>query len=233
MARKPTVSVVGAGRVGGAIGIALSAAGYDVVAAWSRSRAGRQRAHQFLDCPILEAPDAAGAGEIVVLAVPDDALEKMAATIARGTHSGQLVFHTSGGSSIEALAPVRESGARIGSLHPLQTFPDPQRGAEALPGASVAVTCDAAHRTAFMRVARAWGGKPFALNDEDKRLYHAAAVFASNYVVSSVWAATTLLDAKSASATADRLLAPLVRAAVENVLARGGSRGDNRSSGPR
>ena len=74
-----------------------------------------------------------------------------------------------------------------------------------------------------MRLARAWGGRPFALADEAKRIYHAAAVFASNYVVTSIWAATTLFQSIGIR-NAGELLGPLVRNGVENVLARGGAK---------
>ncbi len=221
MARKPTVSIVGAGRVGGAIGLALARAGYTITAAWSRSRSGRQRAHSLLDVPVLEPADTAAAGDVVFLSVPDDALGEMAEQIAPAVHKGQFVVHTSGGMPVATLAPVKDAGARVGSLHPLQTVPDAQRGAEALQGAAVAVTSDNAERLALMRLARAWGGRPFVLADEDKRVYHAAAVFASNYVVSTIWAATTLLQSIGIRNAGD-LLSPLVRATVDNVLHRGG-----------
>jgi predicted short-subunit dehydrogenase-like oxidoreductase (DUF2520 family) len=221
MARKPTVSIVGAGRVGGAIGLALARAGYTITAAWSRSRAGRQRAHNLLGVPVLEPADTAAAGDVVFLSVPDDALAGMAEQIAAGVHKGQFVVHTSGGMPVATLAPLEDAGARIGSLHPLQTVPDAQRGAEALQGAAVAVTSDDAERLALMRLARAWGGRPFVLADDAKRVYHAAAVFASNYVVSTVWAATTLFQQIGIRNAGD-LLSPLVRATVDNVLQRGG-----------
>lgn len=223
MARKPTVSIVGAGRVGGAIGLALVRAGYTISAVWARSRGGRQRAHRLLDVPVLEPADTAAAGDVTFLSVPDDVLLEMAERIAPAIRQGQFVVHTSGGMPVASLAPVKDAGARVGSLHPLQTIPDAESGAEALRGASVAVTCDNHERLALMRLARAWGGRPFVLGEEAKHVYHAAAVFASNYVVSSIWAATTLFQSIGLRNAGD-LLAPLVRASTDNVLARGGSK---------
>ena len=219
--RLPTVAIVGAGRVGSAIGLALRRSGYPITAAWSRSRAGRQRVQNLLDAPVLEPLDAAAAGEVVFVTVPDDAIVDMAERISAGLRRGALVLHTSGGTSIEALAAARDAGARIGSLHPLQTIPDAERGADALIGSAVAVTADGSHTAAIMRLARAWGGRPFPLADDAKAIYHAAAVFASNYVVSSVWAATTLFRSIGIRNGAE-LLAPLVQASVSNVLGRGG-----------
>ncbi|MEX2394653.1 MAG: DUF2520 domain-containing protein [Actinomycetota bacterium] len=222
MARKPTVSIVGAGRVGGAIGVALSKAGYEVTAAWSRSRAGRQRVHRFLDVPVLDPAECAAAAEVTFVAVPDDAIAEIAEQLAPGIHERSFVVHTSGGTSITALDAAKRAGARTGSLHPLQTIPDPARGVEALEGAAVAVTAhEPADVNALMRLARAWGGKPFILDDESKGVYHAAAVFASNYVTSSLWAASTLLT-RAGIRNPGPLLGPLVRASIENVLAHGG-----------
>jgi len=218
VARASTVSVVGAGRVGGAIGLALARAGYQVTAAWSRSRAGRARAQELLDAPILEPEEVARAADIVVVAVPDDAIRSVAETIAPGIRRGKHVFHTSGGTSIETLDSVREAGAHVASLHPLMTFPGPDP--DALDGAAVAVTCEQRDRTAFYRLARAWGGRPFVLADDQKAAYHAAAVFASNYIVSSVWAANAVFKTIGVN-NAQPLLAPLLRATLENVIEKG------------
>ncbi|MEX0874685.1 MAG: Rossmann-like and DUF2520 domain-containing protein [Actinomycetota bacterium] len=220
MARRPTVSIVGCGRVGGAIGLALRAAGYEITAVWSQSRAGRQRAHRLLDAPVLEPAAVAAAGDVVFLSVSDDAIADMAKQIAPGVRKGKYVVHTSGGVSVSTLQPALRAGAHVGSIHPLQTIPDAVTGAEALRGAAVAVTCEPKDRQALHRIARAWGGQPFVLSDEDKSIYHAAAIFASNYVVSTLWAATELLRSIGIRTPAP-LLEPLVRTSVDNFFATG------------
>jgi len=221
MARRSVVSIVGCGRVGGAIGLALQRAGYTVAAAWSQSRTGRQRAHRVLDVPVLaDAAEVAGAGDIVVVAVPDEAIADVAGELAPGLRARAFVLHTSGGTSIRALAAAAQAGARTASTHPLQSIPDAVHGADALRGAAVAVTCEPEDRLESFRIARAWGGRPFLLPDEAKPLYHAAAVFASNYIVGSLWAATSLLRQVGVRDTA-AVLAPLVRSTVDNVVARG------------
>lgn len=221
MARRQAVSIVGCGRVGGAIGLALQRAGYTITAAWSRSRSGRQRAHRILDVPVLSDPaEVAGAGDFVFVAVPDEAIGDVAAQLAPGVRKRAFVAHTSGGTSINVLAPARDAGARTASMHPLQTVPDATLGADAIRGSAVAVTCAPEDRLELFRLARAWGGRPFLLPDEAKPRYHAAAVFASNFIVSSVWAATMLLREVGLRDTAT-VLAPLLRGTVENVVARG------------
>jgi len=215
------VSIVGCGRTGGAVGLALNRAGYTIAAAWSRSRAGRQRAHRLLDIPVLADPaEVAAAGEVVFVAVPDDAIGLMAEQITPGIRPRSRVVHTSGGTSIEVLRPARDAGARTGSMHPLQTIPDATHGADALAGAAVAVTCAPEDRLDLFRIARAWGGRPFVVADDAKPRYHAAAVFASNFIVSSAWAAAGLLRQVGVRDTT-AALAPLLRATVDNLIARG------------
>jgi predicted short-subunit dehydrogenase-like oxidoreductase (DUF2520 family) len=217
VARRPTVSIVGCGRAGGAIGVALARNDYTITAAWSRSRSGRQRAQRLLGVPVLpDVSEVAAAADIVLVAVPDDAIPEVGAELAAGDLSDRIVAHTSGGVSIDALAAVRDVGARPASVHPLQTLPDATRGADALNGAAVAVTCDPRDRATLFRLARAWGGKPFPVSDEGKTLYHAAPVFASNYVVTSVWAALRLLE-RLGIPNARQLLAPLIQTSVHNV----------------
>lgn len=224
MARRPTVSIIGCGRAGGAIGLALKEAGYPIAAAWSRSRTGRQRAHLLLEVPILTRPDeVARAADVTIVAVPDDAIAEVAVQLAPGVREDAYVIHTSGGVSVDALAPAAKAGARVGSVHPLQTLPGPRAGAEALRGAAVAVTCELRDRMFLFRLARAWGGRPFSLPDEAKALYHAAAVFASNYIVTSVWAATQLMRAAGVRNSIP-LLAPLIETTARNTIDRGPER---------
>lgn len=215
------MAIVGFGRAGGAIALALEEAGYEIGATWSRSRAGRQRAQTLCEAPVLDRPEQTlGTADVAIMAVPDDAIRDVAEGLAGGVRPGQHVVHTSGSMSVEALAPVREAGARTGSLHPLQTLPSPERGADALRGAAVAVTCEPEDRQFLSRLASGWGGRPFPLLDEAKTVYHAAAVFASNYVVSVLWAAAELLEEAGVS-QGSALLEPLVRSTVENVAVRG------------
>ncbi len=217
MARRPTVSIVGCGRAGGSIGLALVRNGYDVTAVWSKSRAGRQRAQRLLDVPVLPDPaQVASAGDVVVVAVPDSAIPELGEQMSSGDLRGRVIVHMSGGLSVSALDAVKNSGARRGSIHPLQTLPDAQRGADALAGAAVAITCDPQDRALLFRLSRAWGGRPFPLADKDKTLYHAAAVFASNYLVTSVWSSLRILE-RLGVPNARQLLAPLAITSINNV----------------
>src|SRR3954452_16149500 len=119
------VGVVGAGRVGSVLGAALSAAGHDVVAAAGLSAASAERAARLLPgVPLLPADEVVAAGDLVVLAVPDDTLAGLVAGLAEtgAWRAGQLAFHTSGAHGLAVLAPAGRAGVLPLALHPAITF---------------------------------------------------------------------------------------------------------------
>jgi predicted short-subunit dehydrogenase-like oxidoreductase (DUF2520 family) len=143
--------------------------------------------------------------ELVLLCVPDSAIAEVAAT----TSPGPWVAHVSGATPLAALAPH----ARRFSVHPLQTFTR-ERGAEQLDGAWAAVTAETeAARAAGRWLAETLGLRPFDLADSARTLYHAGAVFASNYVVTLQRAAYLLFESAGAPPEA---LEPLMRRTIEN-----------------
>jgi predicted short-subunit dehydrogenase-like oxidoreductase (DUF2520 family) len=130
---------------------------------------------------------------------------------------GTWVAHLSGALGLEALEPARAAGARRLAIHPLQTFPDVDAALERLAGSSVAVTADDEEGSALGEgLARDLGGRPFRLADERRPLYHAAAVFASNYLVTTAAVAEALLAAVGVPDPA-AALEPLQRASLDHV----------------
>jgi len=147
----------------------------------------------------------AEAPELVLLCVPDAAIAEVAASV----EPGPWVAHVSGATPLAALAPH----ARRFGVHPLQTFTT-AGAAEQLDGAWAAVTAEtAAAREAGLWLAETLGLRPFELADSARTLYHAGAVFASNYLVTVHRAASLLFDAAGAPPEA---LEPLMRRTIEN-----------------
>jgi predicted short-subunit dehydrogenase-like oxidoreductase (DUF2520 family) len=177
-------AIVGRGRLGNALAAALRAVGWTV------------------DGPLGRGADGAGA-DVVLLCVPDAEIAPAAEAVA----PGRLVGHCSGARGLDALPAHHERFA----LHPLMTVTE--AGADfAGAGAAVAGSTPRAEAMATS-LARSLGMRPFAVADEDRAAYHAAASVASNFLVTLEAAAERL----AVSAGADReLLAPLVRATVEN-----------------
>jgi predicted short-subunit dehydrogenase-like oxidoreductase (DUF2520 family) len=143
--------------------------------------------------------------ELVLLCVPDGAIAEVAASRA----VGPWIAHVSGATPLAALAPHER---RFG-MHPLQTFTR-ARGPEQLDGAWAAVTAETADaRDAGFWLAETLGLQPFELDDAARTLYHAGAVFGSNYLVTLHLAASLLFESAGAPAEA---LAPLMRGTIEN-----------------
>jgi predicted short-subunit dehydrogenase-like oxidoreductase (DUF2520 family) len=216
------VAVVGAGRAGTALAVLLRRAGHRVVAAWGRS-ATAERVRRHLGLRPVPAAEAAAAGELVLLGVPDGAIAEVCSALAdQGAfRAGQWVSHLSGTARLDVLAPARGAGAGILSLHPLQTLPDVERAIERIPGSAMAVTAmDEAGAALGESLARAVGARPFRLDDGAKPLYHAAAVFASNDVIVVTGLAERLFR-EAGMAEPLELFAPLARAALENAIGLG------------
>ena len=158
------------------------------------------------------------------LTVPDGAVAAVAAKLAAaGADIPDTVgfVHASGALQLGALAPLGERHP-VGSFHPLRSFPEPGPP-DAFKGIVIAVD---ATRPSLLRVlkrlARDLGAKPRRVEDSERALYHAAAVFASNYVVALLGEAAGLLEALGWSEQeAVRGLAPLAEGAIANVTKRG------------
>jgi predicted short-subunit dehydrogenase-like oxidoreductase (DUF2520 family) len=127
------------------------------------------------------------------------------------------VVHLAGALGLDVLASARRAGARRLAMHPLQTFPDVDRAVERLRGCTVAVTADDPDGLALgSALARDLGASSFALADEMRPLYHAAAVFASNHLVVTSAEAVRLF---AAAGVPDPIAAmiPLQAASLDNV----------------
>lgn len=183
------MAIVGAGRVGTALGVLLQRAGYPVVAATGRAASRERVLHHLRTATFVPFEEAAGAAEgagLVLLTVPDDVVAAACAAVAAGGgfHAGQHVAHVSGSLMLDVLEDAESAGATVLSLHPLQSFPDVETGVARLPGSGIAVTARTEAAARFGEsVAEALGGRPFRLADEVKPLYHSAAVFCANYLV--------------------------------------------------
>ncbi|HEY7066912.1 MAG TPA: DUF2520 domain-containing protein [Chloroflexota bacterium] len=221
------IGIVGAGRAGGALGRALAAAGWPVVAVASRTPASATRLAGALPGAraVASAQAVANAADLVFLTVPDAAIAEVAAAVA--WREDQAVVHTSGVDSLGPLARARAAGALVGSLHPLQTFGPEPAAAPLAPfaGITCALEGDAALLPRLEALVAALGARPLRLPPEAKPLYHAAAVVASNYLVTLLHLAAALWESFGADErAATAALLPLVQGAVDNVAAMGPGR---------
>lgn len=218
--KKPTVSIIGPGRLGTALGIALKSAGYQIVSVVRRRKAGK--AADFLDAPIeaIGGKVLAGyrLGDLVVVAVPDDRIPEVADALVGIEPKRRAVLHTSGAVSSEVFAHLKGKGWRTGSIHPLVSISDPVTGAELLRKAFWCVEGDSIAARLARRVVRDLGGQSFSIDSKDKPLYHAAAVMSSGNVVALFAVALDMLERCGIPRKkAQKILLPLVDSTVANL----------------
>jgi predicted short-subunit dehydrogenase-like oxidoreductase (DUF2520 family) len=214
------VGLVGAGRLAASLAAALQAAGYRVAAvASAREASARELAARLESGPAArEAQAVADDCDLVFLTVPDGAIAAVAGAVR--WREGQAVVHCSGALGLDILAPAREAGANIGCLHPLQSFPSREGAPARFRGITCGVQGAEPLGAALERVARDLGATPVRLEGVDRALYHAAAVFASNYVVSLMAAAARTWEQAGLPLEAARpALAPLLLGAAGNIEA--------------
>ncbi|WP_199743836.1 Rossmann-like and DUF2520 domain-containing protein [Verrucosispora sp. FIM060022] len=226
-----TVGIVGAGRVGATLGAALAAVGHRVVATTGSSGASQARVALLLPTVSRRAAAevARAATDLLLIAVPDDALAGVVAGLAAegALRPGQVVAHTSGAHGLAVLAPAVAVGARPLALHPAMTFTGTPDDLSRLSGISYGVTAPAELRPLAARLVADLGGVPEWIGEADRPLYHAALAHGANHLVTLVnEAADRLRDAGVAQP--EKVLAPLLRAALENAL----RLGDDALTGP-
>ncbi len=213
------LAVLGAGRVGTALAVLWRRAGHRVVAVSGGSATPERAAEHLPGVPVRDNVAAARDAGVVVIATPDGAIAGACEELARAgaVGPGVAVAHVSGATGLDALTAARSAGASTLSIHPLQTCPTVEAAIARIPGAGFAVTSETEDGLELgERLAIDAGGRPFRLADEVKPLYHAAAVFASNYLV-TVTAIAHDLEIAAGVEDPAALLGPLQEATLANV----------------
>jgi predicted short-subunit dehydrogenase-like oxidoreductase (DUF2520 family) len=156
----------------------------------------------------------------VIFAVPDETLPEISMALAAHGEApaGCAAFHLSGALGTDPLAPLMEQGYSVGTLHPLQSLADPVLGAEQIKGIYFAVSGEPAAIVAARRILDPIGGSAVTVPVARRPLYHAAAVFASNYLAGLIAAAGRLMaQAGVPEDEALRAIMPLARGSLENL----------------
>ena len=218
----PVVGIIGAGAVGTALGVALSRADWPVAAAASRDPERRERFRRLVPGArtFAEANALLDEVELIIVAVPDDAIARVAGSVRM--YSGQAMVHTSGALGPEVLAAAMAAGTQIGAFHPLVAFADTERAVAALHGATIAIEADDQLAALLAEMAEALGAQPVRLAPGSKAAYHAAAVLAAGGFVALLDAVAELgrvagLDEQGSLA----IYGPLIEQTLGNAKALG------------
>jgi len=213
------IGLIGPGRAGVGLALALAQAGYSV------RLHGRNK--KSVPAPLTitvgdggKPPPWIADVDTVILTVRDDAITPLATSLAtaRAITERHVVLHLSGVQGQEALGPLVTTRAALGSFHPLQTIVEPELTPGRLKGAWAAVEGMPRAIEAGERIAQDLGMRPFRIATKSKAIYHAGAVFASNYLVVVEAVAQRLLrHAGLSDADAWAALRPLVEGTFDNL----------------
>lgn len=219
---RPSIALIGAGRVGSTLARALHTTGYSVNSIWSRTPAHASVLAEQVHARLVDLNTAPGTADLTLLAVADDSLATLVQDLADAGawRAGQMVVHCSGVLPVAVLAPAATYGALTGGLHPLAAIAD--RDQALPPGMTFAVEAEEPLRAILHRMARDLGGRTFNLQGNARGLYHAAAVLASNYTVVLAALAADLLERAGIDPDAALpALMPLIESTMANLSSAG------------
>jgi len=215
-------SIIGAGRLGTVLGAALVRRGWTAAAIVDKDARAARESRRIIGRGKASAGlgGKARAGDVVIIAVPDDAIGRVAAGLARSgvSWAGRFVFHTSGLLPARVLALLRKRGALVASVHPIQTFARKDAPPSIFRGITWGVEGDPAAVAAAEEMIRDLRGNVLLLSEKDKPLYHAACSLASNAMIALGWTASGMLGAAGIEEQAAAgMLFPLVQGTLQNV----------------
>jgi predicted short-subunit dehydrogenase-like oxidoreductase (DUF2520 family) len=215
-----SVSIVGAGRLGRALGRSLRRLGWRIAAVVTRSAAHSRAAVHAIGAgqPFATLTSAVMDADVILLAAPDDALAEVArrlAKVAGNKSRGKVVLHASGALDNSVLRALARRGAATGSIHPMQTFTNNSR--PNLRGVIFAIEGDARARRAAGAIARSLGGVPVPVASSSKPAYHAAGTLVAGHALALTEAAAQMLiELGFTRPHAVQTLLPLMRQMLDN-----------------
>ena len=215
-----SLAIIGAGRVGRALGRRFRELGWKIGSIVTRGEVSARKAVRFIGAghAYPRVSRAVFASRVILIAAPDDQITAVARELARiggDELPGKVVLHTSGARGADALSVLQAHGAAVGSMHPLQSFSGVS--VPSLEGRVFAIDGDSQSIRVARQMARALGGSPVRIASEKKALYHAAASMAAGHVLAVEEAATQLLVSLGMRRSeAVRALLPLTRQVLDN-----------------
>jgi len=218
-----TFIIIGLGKVGAAVGHLLQRAGYSIVAVVDSAE---DTIHKNITYTGGKGHTDIGqlslSADCFIITTGDDQIEEACRTLAPHLHSRAVVLHMSGAGSLAMLDAAKRAGAKVGSIHPLQTFSDVEAAIQSLPGSFFGVTVDPSLAPWADRFVRSLGGIPFFIAEEDRPLYHAAACVVSNYFVGLLFMAERMYSLLGLSEMeAKKAFWPLLMGTMRNIDGKG------------
>lgn len=212
--------IIGPGVVGSTVAIKLSQQGYDIRMIAGRTTEKAQKLAERIGATACSVQELLQNCDLVFIATPDRVIEPLVKEMKEYFHPGQVLVHFSGSLNSRIMAAADLKGAQLLSLHPLQTFASTEVALSSLAGAHFAIEGD--NPELGCRLVKDLGGIPHLIDPNRKTLYHAAACFASNYLVVLAAIAVDLFKCSGFSEEeALPALLPLMRGVLNSLEAAG------------
>lgn len=219
------LAIIGAGKVGIALGYLLQKKGWQITEVASRSQDSLKRARTYVAAPTTtDLRSTANSADVILIAVNDDQIEPVCRKIAEVSDSleGKVILHLSGALETSVLKAARDKGAQVGSIHPLQSFATVDNAIKLIPSTVFGVTAEDKALIVAEKFVADLEGEFIEIKDEDKPIYHAAACIVCNYMVATFDYAKELLNELGISSDlAVQAFLPLLKGSVSNIEACG------------
>lgn len=219
---KPSVAIVGCGKVGTALALFLNRAGYQIVGLASKSLASAKRTARLVESDrFSDVPwEITASADVVFITTPDGAIADTCSRIAQnqGFADHAVILHCSGALPSTILSSAGKYNASTGSMHPLQSFAAVEYSTNPFDGIIISIEGEKAALDTAQKISSDLGGRSVTILTDAKMLYHASAVTASNYLVTLLNLAFMLIgEAGIADRDAFKVLKPLIDGTLANI----------------
>ncbi|NLB51413.1 MAG: DUF2520 domain-containing protein [Syntrophomonadaceae bacterium] len=215
------IGIIGAGVVGTAIGVVLFEKGYEITGVHDINTESTQQLVERIGCTAYKSPhEVSRSADILFITTSDSSIENVVNTLAddRAFFAGQIIVHMSGAQSSEILDRAKEFGAKVLSVHPLQSFAGLDLAIQSLPGSIFSIEGDRDAFDAAVCIVETLGGEYFFIDRKAKPLYHAGACVVSNYLVTLIDFGAKLLESTGIpKGMVLKALLPLINGTINNV----------------
>jgi len=217
------IGIIGAGKVGTSLAAVLKKKGFHIVVVSDTDEASLKTAEKYLGKDVLYTQnnmDVVGAADAIAITTQDRVVQDIAAEINAKAErlDGKLIFHTSGADPSSILLPLDKKGAFLGSLHPLQTFPDIDSAIGVLPDTYIFIEGDEGAVPLLKQLGENIGAKVYTIAGKDKVLYHLSAVFVCNLLSALFYSGKGLMEKINIDFGP---FLPIIRATLKNIENKG------------
>ncbi|MGV8059338.1 MAG: Rossmann-like and DUF2520 domain-containing protein [Smithellaceae bacterium] len=213
-------AIIGLGKVGTAIGYLLNKSGHKIVAISDKSALALKKALPYTGGKTFRYPrKAVIEADCILITTPDDIISGTCNKVATSQFiKDKFIFHMSGAGGLDLLDSAKKAGAVTASIHPMQSFSSIDTAIHKIPGSIFGITADKKAQKQARIIVRDLGGIPINISSVQKPLYHAAACFASNYLVSLLSVVESIYESIGINKEmARKAYLPLIYGTLHNV----------------